>query len=261
MTSVKRKKLVHIGIWCLVLIGVHDLIGASRKGGYQPVGPLQTVELEKALVGRLPVYGWGIWPRAEKFQEAVQGPNLPTEYVQRMKTWLPRIVSEEFLPDELDPNQWHGIRKLDGCSDFVTGQYKNRAESATVQFRADGLLLGITISSRDFFPNGIAGVTDEETIKAITRLMKYPADKVESITLEKEIEEMGERDNKVFVCHGRVKDKGYDETKPASPDGKNMRTWWNYMPFWISKNKIFICTSMVNWETFPASLDPYVFKF
>jgi hypothetical protein len=49
---------------------------------------------------------------------------------------------------------------------------------------------------------------------------------------------------------------------PAPPGQKadNIPTWWNFMPFWVAKGKIFISTTIVDWETMPMNLDRYVFK-
>ena len=67
--------------------------------------------------------------------------------------------------------------------------------------------------------------------------------------MEKHFEEMGEGENKTFVCFGKLRDSGYNPKKPPLSNGKNIPTWWNHMTFWITKEKIFISMSMVNWET------------
>lgn len=262
--EMKRTKIVRLVSVVLGVAGLFcgvRLLAVAKAPRFELVGPPETALLEKTLRARLGVYAWGIWPRDEKFDGAVPGQNLPKKYVERLKTWLPRILKKDLLPETIDPNQWRGIRKLDGWSDFVIGQHEKADPNAKVEFRADGLLLGITAVSEDYFPNGVAGVTDDQIIKGITGLLNYPKDKVQSITLEKHFEQMGEADNKVMVCYGKLRDKEYDETKPPLPDGRNMPTWWNCMPFWMTKGKVFVSASMVNWESFPASLDPYVFKF
>ena len=259
MKHAKIVKLVSAVLGVAGLFWAAELLAVAKAPRFEIVGPPETARLEKTLGSRLGVYAWGIWPRTEKFQKAVAGPNVPEKYVQRMETWLSRILRKDFLPDKLDPNRWHGFGKLDGWSDFVIGQYINTAQDATVQFRGDGLLLGITVLSKEFFSNGVAGLTDDQVIKAITSLVNYPEDKVKDITIEKHFEEMGDPNNKVLVCYGKL--RAPEPTIVLYRFKRKVRTWWSFMPFWITKNKIFICTSMVNWESFPASLDPYVFKF
>jgi len=266
MEHFKTIKIVSVALGFLLFLLLAHLLGQGTERPFDPIGPLETASFEKALDRRLAIYAWGIWPRDAKFDNAIPGQSLPIDYVERLKTWLTRILKKDLLAERIDPNGWRGIRKLDGRSDFIVGQFKNVDQIVTTQFRADGLLLGITALSKNYFPNGVDNLTNADIVKAATSLVNYPQDKLGNIIVEKHIEYLGEGERKTLVCYGKLKDADYNEMKPPilprrpGEKAENMPTWWNHFPFWIIKGKIFIAFSMVNWETFPASLDPYVFK-
>jgi len=260
MKRARIVRIVGIVVGAACLLWPAELVGRISGPDFQLVGPPETAELEGALSKRLGVYAWGIWPRAEKLEKAIAGPNLPKEYVQRIQTWVETILSKDLFPKAMDPNQWYGLLKANGYNDFIVGQWQNAKGTVRVQFRATGLLLVVTATSKQYFPDGPAGLTDQQIINAITALVNYPEEKVKDIAIEKHFEQMGDPNNRVLVCYGKLMDRQYDGTKAPLPDGTNMPIWWNHMTFWVTKNKIFFSSSTVNWESFPASLDPYVFK-
>jgi len=250
----------------VLLLSVIVFAGAMPKEVYQPKGPSDTAALEIALRERLPVYVEGIWPRTEILDSAPHGRQLPKKAVERLQTWLSRIVRREFLPESMDPNQWYGIRKLHLNHDYIIGQFRKPVEGVTIQFQANGVSLAITAISDSYFPDGVDGIADAEIIEVLTTLVNYPRDMVQSITVEKHVEAMGEAGKKVSVCYGKLWSRGYDPMKPAyysqPPESelKNVRTWWNFMTFWIVKGKLFFSTTMVNWETRPSTAAPFMFR-
>ncbi|MHC4867715.1 MAG: hypothetical protein ACYTEX_26895 [Planctomycetota bacterium] len=276
-------KVMSVVVVVLALLSCAQLMGKVEGPRFERVGPAETARLEKTLWARLGVYAWGIWPSSEKLKGGIPSSKLPERYLDRSKTWLGRILKEDLLPEVMEANEWRGLRKANGYNDFIVGQWRTTSKTRTVKFRATGLLLVVTVVSEEYFPNGVSGLTDDDIIKAITDLVNYPEDKIKEITIEKQFEEMGEPNKKALVCYGklrapepaltpppkrRARPRGTkpESTVPEPPrqtrkKGHPYPTWWSHMPFWMTKNKIFFCSSMVNWETFPATLDPYVFKF
>lgn len=254
------KRIISIGVAILLFLLTLQLMAESKKETYEPHGPAETAAIELALHKRLPVYAWGIWPREDKFEGAIEGDRLPKRYINKLKIWLPRVLKKDFLPYEIKQNQWYGIRRLHACRDFVVGRFQNSKQNTIIQFKANGVGLVITAISEQYFSEEIAQMTDVKIIKAVTKLLNYPEEKAQRITVEKHFEEVGKGASKILVCYGKLRDTGYDETKPASPDGQNMRTWWNYIPFWITRGKICISTTTVKWENYWANLDGIFFK-
>jgi len=254
-------------IWSFTFLSSSGCAGeqARQSPNFEVVGPQETAAFERSLDRRLAAYAWGIWPRSERLAGALRGADLPKQYVNRLQTWLQRIVRKELLPVRIDPNQFYGIARLRGGHNFIIGRLSRPGQSTTVQFQANGLRIVITAQSQSLFPNGVYQLSDADIIKAIAGLLNYPEEKVASITIEKHFEELGETDKKIPVCYGRLRSDGYDEKKGPfqTKEGRmvNIPTWWNDMIFWVRPGELFISSTMVDWETMPANLDPYVFKF
>lgn len=249
----------------LLLLPFVTLAGAiSQKEEYEPKGPAETAAFEKALRKSLGVYVKVIWPRDEILAKAIRGKQLPNNAVRKSQMWLNRIVKKEFLPEKMDPNQWYGIKKLHFNQDYILGQFYKSERDVTLQFQTNGGGLSITAISKNYFPNDVGGISDAEIVKAITGLVNFPKDQIKTIKIEKKIEAMGDEDKKVLVCHGKLRAGGYDEKKGPYPynsgEKRLFRTWWNYMHFLISKDRIFIYTTIINWETSPSTSAPYIFK-
>jgi hypothetical protein len=251
--------VVTIGIVFAVLGTARSIVWAEGPE-YELVGPPETGQLESTLGKRLGVYAWGIWPRAEKLEKGIPGAKLPKQYVQRIREWAQIIVTKDLFPDAMDPNQWYGLPKANGYNNFIVGEWDNADETVRVQFRATGLLFVVTATSSQYFPDGPGGLTDQQIVKAITALTNYPDDKVGDIAVEKHLEEMGDPNHRVLVCYGKLS-APRPTVKRYGSEEKEIRTWWSDMQFWVTKNRVFFSCSMVNCESFPASLDPYVFKF
>jgi len=146
---------IFLGVACLLCTS--KLVGRTWRvagPGFQLVGPSETAQLERGLGKRLGVYAWGIWPRTEKLEAGIPGPNLPAEYVARIVTWSERILRKEFLPKAMNANQWRGLPKANGYNDFIVGQWENADETVRVRFRATGLLLVVTATSTRYFFGG-----------------------------------------------------------------------------------------------------------
>jgi hypothetical protein len=267
MSGLRIDTIINISLGFILLL-THNASGQEKQSpGFKLAGPPETASLEKELNRRLGVYSDGIWPRTEILQSALRGVELPELYISRLQKWLPIIIKKEYLPDIIDPNQFYGTPQLHGPGDFIIGELHNPKQNVTVQFQADGIGLVFTAISKNYFPNDVNNLTDADIIKAIASLVKYPEDKIRTISIEKKTEAMGDVDKKVLVCYGKLRSDGYDEAKPpfstsTRTQGKmeNVRTWWNYMTFWMTKGKIFFSATMVNFETNPSTLDPYVFK-
>jgi len=250
----------------LVSLPAIVLAGVVVDEAYEPKGPTETAGLETALRKRLGVYVEGIWPRAEVLAGATRGKQLPEKDVQRLQAWLRRIVKKSLVPERVDPNAWYGVRRLHFNQDYIIGQFPTSPQGITLQFQANGVGLTLTGASASFFPNGVAGISDAEIIKAITGLVNYPEDMVPSIALEKKVEQMGETNKEVSVCYGKLRSGGYDPMRspyhspPPENELKNVPTWWNHMTFWMTKGRVFISTTMVNWETMPSTTAPFIFR-
>jgi len=241
------------------------IVGAMAEEAYEVKGPDETAAMETSLRRRLGVYVCGIWPRPEILAGGLCGDKLSQKDVQQLQTWLRRIVRKEYQPEKMDPNQWYGIRKLHFGQDYIIGQSSMPAEDVVLQFQANGVGLRITSISQKIFPKGVDGITDANIIEAITSLVNYPQDMIQSIILEKKIEQMGEAGKEISVCYGRLLSGGHNPNKPPvkpRPDAKveNLPTWCNHMTFWATKGKLFISTTMVNWETIPATTAPLQFR-
>jgi hypothetical protein len=265
-------RMLSVVITMSVILGLAVLIlplcawGEEQQSpAFELVGPPETASFEKALDRRLGGYAWGIWPRPEKLAGALRGAELPERYVNRLQAWLPRIIRKEFLPDRIDPNQLYGIPRLRGERNFIIGEFRRPEQRTTAQFQSNGLGVVITVQTESLFSTGVDKLSDADIVKTIASLVNYPEDKIKTIILEKHFEEIGETDKKVAVCYGKLRSDGYNEKRAPfhTKEGKmeNVPTWWNYMPFWMTKDKLFISCTMVDWETMPASLDPYIFKF
>lgn len=254
----------------------------SFERKFVSVGPPETEGLERALDKRLPVYAYGIWPREEKFKDSKPSKELPKEYIDRLNEWVPKIINNELLPKNIDPNIWIGLKKLHQ-SDYIIGQIVNAKKDITLKIQADGCFFLITAESKKFFPDGISKITDEQIIKTITSIVNYPKEEVNDIVLEKNIEVLGDEKFKEEICYGKIRDSQYDpmrglgltqtEIEQSLRDlgmgkitrdelnklqMKNIRTWWNYLPFWINKGRIFISAGML--DKTPVTYEPYIFK-
>ena len=98
---------------------------------YEPKGPDETVSFEKALRKSLGGYVTGIWPRENIINDAIRGEQLPDEYVKRLKKWITLIVNKNYLPENLDPNEWYGIKKLHFNQNYIIGQFSKLKQDFT----------------------------------------------------------------------------------------------------------------------------------
>ncbi|MHC4867716.1 MAG: hypothetical protein ACYTEX_26900, partial [Planctomycetota bacterium] len=188
-------KVVSIGVGVFAVLSGVELMGKGTGPRFKLVGPAETARLEKTLWARLGVYAWGIWPSSERLKGGIAASKLPERYLDRSKTWLGRILKEDLLPEVKEPNQWRGLRRANAYNDFIVGRWRNAKEGVTVEFRTTGLLLVVTATSKEYFPNGVSALTDDDIIKALTDVVNYPQDKIKEITIEKHFEEMGDPEN------------------------------------------------------------------
>ena len=244
----------------MVVLTLSVSVPASDKGDeFKSKGPAKLPLLRKALRKELEVYAWGIWPERKSFEKSIKGANLKSRYTNKIKTWLPIVLNEELLPPSLDSEKWHGIGRVHRLSSIL-GQFHSPKQGALVQFYATGIDIGVTATSEKRFGVDVANITDAKIVQMMTKLLNYPEDKVDKITIEKKHTiEVDTDDERIIVCCGLLTCDGFDPNNPL--DRENIQTWWNCIFFWIIDGTISIHTSTVPWETFPMNTKRYMFKF
>lgn len=256
----KKRRLSKV----LVILPLVLTLGASLPAGdggdeFKSKGPSKLSLLRKSLDKELGVYAWGIWPGRKAFEKSIRGPNLKSEYTNKIKTWLRIVLNKELLPPSLDSKKWHGIGRFHRLSSIL-GQFHSPKQRALVQFYATGIDLGITATSEKRFGVDVSNITDAKIVQMMTKLLNYPEDKVAKIVINKkhtiEVETDGDS---ILVCCGLLTCDGFDPNIPG--DRENIQTWWNCIFFWIIDGTISIHTTTVPWETWPANPSEFLFKF
>lgn len=245
-----QANIIVIGI--LIITINASLYAQEGNSDYKSKGPSKLSELKNTLHDKLPIYERGIWPESKAFEKVVNEKDIKSDYIHKLKTWMPIILNKSVLPDRLESTQLYGIPKLHEGGSFVIGQYYSPIGNILVQYQANGVDMAVTATSEKYFSTKVKSISDGEIIDMIRRLTNYPIEKVKNIVIEKHIEEVGDNDSKVLLCYGKIRCDGFNEMK--APTAENVRTWWNYVPFWIVDGTISINTTTVKWETYPSNL-------
>ncbi len=258
---VTRKEVSKLLVLTIVLALSVDLFAAGDESGYRSKGPLLVSSLKGQLQSKLPIYIRGIWPELAAFEKCIDGTNLESKYVDKTKSWLSTILKTDALPGNLESTKWHGLPKLHSGASHILGQFYNSKQDILTQFQADGVGLSLTCTSEKYFTVDIASITDDMIIQMMSEVLNFPEGKVSDIAIEKHVQQMSVGEDKVPVCYGKLRCNGYDEKSAATPSGDNMRTWWNFIPFWIVDGTVSINTTTVKWEQYPATLNGIFFEF
>jgi hypothetical protein len=256
-----HKILTNFFVLYIMSIFSFSLMAGQNVNDVKSKGPSKLSLFKTPLRKRLPIYARGIWPDTKEFKESIVGKYLKSEYIKKLETWLPIIINKDFLPEKIDPTKWYGIPKPHEIrNSYILSQFYNKNSDTLLQFQADGVHLGVTVTSEKHFAVDVRNITDGKIIQLMTKLLNYPEEKVSRISIEKYIQEIGDNENKTFVCYGRLRCESFDETKAPKPNGENIRTWWNYIPFWIVDGTVSIHTTTVKWEAYPATLEGIFFE-
>jgi hypothetical protein len=233
---------------CIVATFVATQLGAQD---YEPVGPDETVALEKGLADVLGSSVPGIWPSTTRLKQAVPADELPKPLCDRIEAWFWRMLNPQLKPGRPSTSEWMGLRALHWKYNFILGKWRVPSLDATVEFQAFTGGIGILVTSKTLLDKQSADLTDAEVREAARKILDFPEEKFDKIEVEKKVKEI----TGVTVCYGVMRCEFNERTS----DYKRVE-WWSYIPFWITRDKIFVDVSCEN-EPTPVLIQPPGWEF